>query len=873
MSTLGCATNLIEYVGNGTQTLYTFPFTYLESSDIYVELYDFTTRTWSITTEWTFQNATTIQFNTAPEAPPSTTPDYPNIIIFRRTNVDSIKATFYPGSAIRAEDLNDNFEEILFGTQETECRSTVAKTAAYSAANSAADAVAEAEAAVAAAEVATTVAEASAADAAQAVSSANTAITTANAAVITADSAVSTANTALTTSQTAETSAAGAQAAATTAQAAATTAASAASSAQSDAATASTAALNAEDTADSAVVTANNALSTAQTAISTANTADGKADTAISTSTDALATANSAAAAVGDALLFEIVPDVAAIPASPDDNDSVEVTNSTGIESFSPLTGLPSGFIGDPGINVDIRYVTDTWQFLSYSPNDPDNRYAGPNTGVGSATLPSIGFSGDRDTGIYHPSDGAVAITSNGTAVSQVDSNGIKIGGAVPSAPNIELNADGSAEFAGAVNVGNNVGTPDPTERGISLTPGGELYLSRPNTSGLIYGYRTGEAGVKFQLNNDGSASFAGDVQVGGESYGNAQGVVTGADGYIRATYSGTNDVFRGYQSGNTTATSKISADGSAAFAGGTAKIQPNGSFTNYVTNATAVSGTDSFHVWNTDASDYMARINGDGSATFAGTDISFSNEGSYGGKFTLYRDPASIALSIRSTADRNTDTVSINGNGSATFAGNIQANNPRNSTAGNNTGGLCINPSDTTIYYNFRVDEVDNELRIDTSQGADQIKFGPDGSATFAGPQVLASAGSPAGNGYTAFINNTVASTAACFTANNLNASGLNFLGVDGGNGNAITCKILNDGSAEFAGEIVTGVRDSQGIFLTPGGAAESWVSGTRAWSLSSDGSAEFAGAIISGADPTSGASTGFQGNSSGVMRAAILW
>ena len=169
MSTLGCATNLIEYVGNGTQTLYTFPFTYLEPSDIYVELYDFTTRTWSITTEWTFQNATTIQFNTAPEAPPSTTPDYPNIIIFRRTNVDSIKATFYPGSAIRAQDLNDNFEEILFGTQETECRYVVAKTAAYSAANSAAAAVAEADAAVAVANAATAVAEASSANAEQAV--------------------------------------------------------------------------------------------------------------------------------------------------------------------------------------------------------------------------------------------------------------------------------------------------------------------------------------------------------------------------------------------------------------------------------------------------------------------------------------------------------------------------------------------------------------------------------------------------------------------------------------------------------------------------------------------------------------------------------
>jgi hypothetical protein len=94
MSTNACSNNEILYVGNGTQTLYTFPFTYLDPSDVYVELYDFTTRTWSITTEWTFQNATTIQFNTAPEAPPSTRPDFPNIKIFRRTNVDKLRQPF-----------------------------------------------------------------------------------------------------------------------------------------------------------------------------------------------------------------------------------------------------------------------------------------------------------------------------------------------------------------------------------------------------------------------------------------------------------------------------------------------------------------------------------------------------------------------------------------------------------------------------------------------------------------------------------------------------------------------------------------------------------------------------------------------------------
>ena len=81
-----------------------------------------------------------------------------------------------------------------------------------------------------------------------------------------------------------------------------------------------------------------------------------------------------------------------------------------------------------------------------------------------------------------------------------------------------------------------------------------------------------------------------------------------------------------------------------------------------------------------------------------------------------------------------STPTSTILANGSINAAGDIQATKPRSSTAGADTGGLCINPSDTSIYYNFRVDEVDNNLRIDTSNGADQIVFGNGGSATFKG-------------------------------------------------------------------------------------------------------------------------------------------
>jgi hypothetical protein len=80
---------------------------------------------------------------------------------------------------------------------------------------------------------------------------------------------------------------------------------------------------------------------------------------------------------VANALLFDIVANVAAIPAAPDDQDAVEVTNGTGIESFTPLSGVPSGFVGDSGLSIRLIYddTISTWVWLQYFPNDPENRY------------------------------------------------------------------------------------------------------------------------------------------------------------------------------------------------------------------------------------------------------------------------------------------------------------------------------------------------------------------------------------------------------------------------------------------------------------------------------------------------------------------
>jgi len=98
-----------SYTGNGSTTNYSFTFPYLKASDIKasIDAVD--------TTAFTLANATTVQFNTAPA-------NGAKIKIFRETGIDSLSATFYAGSAIKSEDLNDNFTQNLYVTQEVNGR-------------------------------------------------------------------------------------------------------------------------------------------------------------------------------------------------------------------------------------------------------------------------------------------------------------------------------------------------------------------------------------------------------------------------------------------------------------------------------------------------------------------------------------------------------------------------------------------------------------------------------------------------------------------------------------------------------------------------------------------------------------------------------
>jgi hypothetical protein len=93
------------FTGNGSTTSYVLTFEYIDEDDVKVSLDG------SVTTAYSFANATTILFNTAPASGVA-------IRIYRDTDIDELKSTFFAGSSIRAQDLNKNFEQNNFAVQE-----------------------------------------------------------------------------------------------------------------------------------------------------------------------------------------------------------------------------------------------------------------------------------------------------------------------------------------------------------------------------------------------------------------------------------------------------------------------------------------------------------------------------------------------------------------------------------------------------------------------------------------------------------------------------------------------------------------------------------------------------------------------------------
>ena len=121
--------------GNGSKTQFSFDFPYIFKSEIHVYFWNAVTKEYDekLTTDSTYPwritdaNPTIVEFtSTAPPSPATPVdpgePTVDNVKIRRITKVDDIRALFNPGSAIRSDDLNKNFEQLRYAIQESNCQ-------------------------------------------------------------------------------------------------------------------------------------------------------------------------------------------------------------------------------------------------------------------------------------------------------------------------------------------------------------------------------------------------------------------------------------------------------------------------------------------------------------------------------------------------------------------------------------------------------------------------------------------------------------------------------------------------------------------------------------------------------------------------------
>lgn len=155
-----------------------------------------------------------------------------------------------------------------------------------------------------------------------------------------------------------------------------------------------------------------------------------------------------------------------------------------------------------------------------------------------SAAAPGLCVFNEPDTGFFRPSGNTIGISTNGTERARVTSNGDLFIG-LPASPAIKLNANGSSEFEGNLDVGN-ISLSSTTTSGASLDAVGKITLQRANGSNntdrivktykgstetfatqadgtvLIGGDLTNSTNPSpnVELNNNGSSTFQGELTI-----------------------------------------------------------------------------------------------------------------------------------------------------------------------------------------------------------------------------------------------------------------------------------------------------------------------------------------------------------------------
>ena len=161
---------------------------------------------------------------------------------------------------------------------------------------------------------------------------------------------------------------------------------------------------------------------------------------AIEVANEAKSTANAASSVIGAAVPYTPIGTVGGIPGIPADGQRVEVFDSTSIENFTPLNGMPFGFVGSNQLVVRLQYIAadGAWDWQSYAVVDQDARY-----------IIKSGPAGQDGQYLVTDSNGDAVWRSFETATQQADglmasSDKTKLDG-IESGAEVNVNADWNA--------------------------------------------------------------------------------------------------------------------------------------------------------------------------------------------------------------------------------------------------------------------------------------------------------------------------------------------------------------------------------------------------------------------------------------------
>ena len=289
----------------------------------------------------------------------------------------------------------------------------------------------------------------------------------------------------------------------------------------------------------------------------------------------------------------------------------------------------------------------------------------------------------------------SLRIRTNSTENFRVEGDGtVKVGGVIPTTPNITLNSDGSASFAGPIDVGTVSGSTPFAQ----ITAGS--VQARPNAfSDLTFaGYATSGATPVFSVNGQGSAKFGtGNNFFDWRQANGVCQISTNASNSSQALLYGESQV-----GGSTFEAFKFTAGGTANFAG---SLSARGLFA--VTPSISVTG-DVIGIRDATTNDYSYVVRGTGTVEIGGTP-------------TAQAGPSNPNIKLHADGSGH---FKGNVTSDGTIGFNLEADNPANFNAEGEYTGPTLDVKERVMNLISRLDAIEANEVIDDATDSSLLQL-----------------------------------------------------------------------------------------------------------------------------------------------------